>query len=90
MRGTVRAKQLDPTKSDLPNALAAPARRALAGAGIQRLKQLTAFSEDQVRQFHGLGPSALTQLHRAFDAKGLSFAKSKRENLHKCIKKRFI
>jgi hypothetical protein len=32
-------------KSDLPEKLAAPAQRALAGAGIQDLKQLSRFSE---------------------------------------------
>ena len=34
-------------KSDLPEQLAAPAQRALAGAGIQNLKQLTKFSETE-------------------------------------------
>jgi hypothetical protein len=55
-----------------PN-LSQPALRALAGAGIQRLEQLTGFSEVQIRQLHGIGPNALKQLHAALAAKGLIF-----------------
>ena len=61
---------------DLPQ-LAAPARRALASAGITRLAQLTKLSEDEVARWHGIGPNALAQLKRALKAKGLSFAKGK-------------
>jgi hypothetical protein len=57
--------------------LAAPALRALAAAGIQRLEQLTKLSEDQVGRLHGIGPNALTKLRRALQAKGLSFAERK-------------
>jgi DNA repair protein RadC len=64
--------------SDLPIELAAPARRALAGAGIQRLEQLTEISEAEIKELHGIGPNAITQLRRALEAKGLSFAKVKR------------
>ncbi|HSJ87083.1 MAG TPA: hypothetical protein VK909_07725 [Anaerolineales bacterium] len=62
--------------SDLPK-LAAPAQRALAGAGIQNLKQLSAFSEKQIKNLHGIGPNALKELQNALQAKGLSFAKEK-------------
>ena len=61
-------------QTDLPK-LAAPAQRALAAAGIKRLDQLTKFSEAEIKQLHGIGPNALDQLHRALNAKGLSFAK---------------
>ena len=64
--------------SDLPAELAQPARRALAGAGIQRLAQLATFSEAEVKQLHGIGPNALAQLRRALDARGMSFADQKR------------
>jgi len=60
--------------SDLPK-LSAPAQRALAGAGIQNLKQLTKFSEAEIKQLHGIGPNALKQLRSALKAKGLSFRK---------------
>jgi len=74
------AKQNDQAESDLPK-LAAPARRALAGAGIQRLEQLTRLSEEDLKQLHGIGPNALKQLHQALRAKGLSFAKEKRSDV---------
>lgn len=61
-------------ESDLPK-LAAPAQRALAAAGIQRLEQLTKFSEAEIKQLHGIGPNALDQLRSALIDKGLSFAK---------------
>ena len=62
--------------SDLPK-LSAPAQRALAGAGIQNLKQLSTFSEKQIKNLHGIGPNALKELQNALQAKGLSFAKEK-------------
>jgi hypothetical protein len=61
-------------QNDLPATLAQPAQRALMGAGIQRLKQLTAFSENEIKQLHGIGPNALKQLQQALAARGLSFA----------------
>jgi len=63
-------------KSDLPK-LAAPAQRALASADVQRLEQLTKFSEADVKQWHGIGPNALNQLRCALKARGLSFAGEK-------------
>jgi hypothetical protein len=74
----MKAKLPDPTQDGLPAALAAPARRVLAAAGIKRLEQLTAFNEEQLGRLNGIGPNALSQLHRALKAKGLSFAKSKK------------
>lgn len=65
--------------SDFPIGLAAPARRALTSAGIQRLEHLTKFSEDEVKQLHGIGPNALAQLRHALGAKGLSFADGKKK-----------
>ena len=65
--------QHNPQESDLPR-LAQPARRALANADIQRLEQLTSFSEADVRQWHGIGPNALDQLRRALAANKLSFS----------------
>ena len=59
--------------SGLPAELAQPARRALTNAGINRLEQLAEFSEDEVKQLHGIGPNAIAQLRRALSARGLSF-----------------
>jgi hypothetical protein len=64
--------------SDLPEKLGAPAERALAGAGIRRLRQLTRFSEAEIRQLHGIGPNALSKLRQALADKGLSFAERKK------------
>src|ERR1044072_980982 len=64
-------------KSDLPEQLAAAAQRALAAAGIQNLKQLSKFSETEIKQMHGIGPNALQQLRGAVDNRGLSFASEK-------------
>jgi DNA repair protein RadC len=62
---------------DLPQGLSQPAQRALAGAGIQSLKELAKFSRAEIKQLHGIGPKALAQLQHALDAKGLSFADMK-------------
>jgi hypothetical protein len=55
--------------------LAAPARRALANKGITSLEQLSMYSESEVLQLHGIGPSALPKLREALKAKQLSFRK---------------
>jgi DNA-directed RNA polymerase alpha subunit len=59
-------------ESDLPK-LASPAQRALAGAGITRLAQLTDMSETELSQLHGIGPNAIETLRLALEEKGLSF-----------------
>jgi hypothetical protein len=61
--------------SDLPPGLAAPARRALAGAGYTRLEQLTTVTEAELLKLHGMGPRAIEQLRRALAERQLSFAK---------------
>ncbi len=63
-----KRKHANQPESDLPDELAQPARRALAGAGYQHLEQLTKISED-----------AIKQLRQALSAQGLSFASGKRE-----------
>ena len=67
-------KQTGAMTNDFPK-LAAPAQRALAGAGIQNLKQLANHSEVEIRELHGIGPNALKELKKALVAKGLSFKK---------------
>jgi hypothetical protein len=71
-------QQNNQPESDLPLELAQPARRALAWAGIQRLEQLTQFSEAEVKKWHGIGPNALSQLRCALSARELSFADKER------------
>ena len=65
-------------KGDLPTNIGNPARNALANVGIQTLKQLTKFTETEIKQLHGVGPNALGKLHIALEAKGLSFAAEKK------------
>ena len=65
-------KTLNSEESDIPK-IGAPAQRALAAAGVKLLKDLTKFSEQEVRQLHGIGPNALGKLRQAMTEKGLSF-----------------
>ena len=59
---------------DLPK-LAAPARRALAGAGLSSLARLAKQREADVAALHGMGPNAMATLKTALKAKGLGFRK---------------
>jgi hypothetical protein len=70
----MKPEQHNQQQSDLPAGLAAPAQRALAGAGIRRLEQLSQMSEREIKQLHGIGPNAVRQLRGALQANGLSFA----------------
>jgi uncharacterized protein YdhG (YjbR/CyaY superfamily) len=54
----------------------APARRALENNGIKSLRQLSNFSEQDVLQFHGMGPSSIPKLKKALAAEGLGFRKN--------------
>lgn len=53
--------------------LGSPARRALENKGIKTLQQLSRFSEMQILELHGMGPSSIPKLRSALKAKGLSF-----------------
>jgi hypothetical protein len=64
--------------SALPGGLAAPARRALAAAGVRRLEDLTRFREAEILALHGMGPKAFEQLRTALGERGLAFAGSER------------
>ncbi|MBN8865659.1 MAG: RNA polymerase alpha subunit C-terminal domain-containing protein [Sphingobacteriales bacterium] len=57
--------------------LSAPARRALANAGIQTIRQLASFSEKEILALHGMGPSSLPHLQEAMKEAGLSFKNKK-------------
>ena len=53
--------------------LAAPARRALEKRGIRTLQELSRFSEDEILQLHGIGPSTIPKLKKALHENGLNF-----------------
>jgi hypothetical protein len=55
--------------------LAAPARRALEGAGIKTMKQLASRSEKEILSLHGMGPGSIPTLRKALSLNGLSFRK---------------
>lgn len=54
--------------------LSAPARRALANAGYERLEQLRDASAAELLELHGFGPKGIRVLHAALAARGWSFA----------------
>jgi predicted RecB family nuclease len=56
--------------------LAAPARRALEGAGLTTLAKLAARTESQVAALHGMGPNALARLRASLKKAGRAFRKS--------------
>ena len=66
----------DNPANDFPK-LAAPARRALAGAGYTRLEQLTQVSEAEIKALHGMGPNAIETLRAALKSRGWAFAPDK-------------
>ena len=53
--------------------IGAPAERALAGAGIQTLKQLVKYTEAEISGLHGMGPKAIGILKNSLKSKGLAF-----------------
>jgi predicted RecB family nuclease len=61
--------------ADFLAGLAAPARRALEGAGLTTLAKLARCRESEVAELHGMGPSALGQLRKALRQAGRGFAK---------------
>lgn len=76
---TRRTDPSKPSSSDasadaLPAGLSAPARRALAGAGIATLEDLASRTEADVLRLHGMGPKAMGALRQALADRGRSFA----------------
>jgi hypothetical protein len=63
-----------PIDTNLPAGLSNPARRALATIGITQLDQLTAHSEKDILNLHGMGPKGIRILREALTGRGLSFA----------------
>lgn len=59
---------------DFPKGMSQPALRALQGAGIKTLEDLTKFSEKEIAKLHGMGPTGLVKLNAALAERGLSYA----------------
>ena len=56
--------------------ISAPARRALEGAGITSLELLSNYSESEILNLHGMGPSSIPRLREALRKAGLNFKKT--------------
>ena len=67
------AAQDKPTSGFL-SLLSAPARSALAQAGISTLAELSQHSQAEILKLHGVGPKTLPVLRQALDEAGLAFA----------------
>jgi uncharacterized protein YdhG (YjbR/CyaY superfamily) len=65
---------------DLPN-IGAPATRALAQAGVNRLSDLASWTERDLLELHGVGPKAIKILTPVLAEHGLGFRSD--EGLHK-------
>ena len=65
------------TAKALPLKLSKPAHRAFANAGITTLKQLAKYSEKEISELHGVGPTAIVEIKQAFKENGLSFSNKK-------------
>ena len=59
--------------SEFLGKLSAPARRALENNGIKTLIELTNFSEKEILEFHGFGPSSIPILKKELANCGLVF-----------------
>lgn len=55
--------------------LSAPARRALENNSITTLAKLSKYREQEILQFHGMGPSSIPKLKAALEADGRGFRK---------------
>lgn len=60
-------------ESGLLNLVAAPARRALERAGIYTVQDLSQWTEAELLQLHGFGPSSLPKLREAMQAEGINW-----------------
>lgn len=59
--------------------LSAPARRALENNGIHSLEILASYSQKEILQFHGVGPSSIPKLQAALYEQGLNFKQELRD-----------
>ena len=59
--------------------LAAPARRALEGAGLTTLAKLARKTEEEVLELHGMGPNAMARLRKSLTEQGLTWASTSRK-----------
>ena len=58
------------SSTGLPATLAAPARRALEGAGYSSLEQLSRATEAELKRLHGVGPMAIRVIETPWPRSG--------------------
>jgi len=64
-------KYREKNQGEFPNKLSAPALRALLNAQIYTLKQLSEWTEKDLLELHGMGPSSIPLLKKTLKEKGL-------------------
>ena len=69
-------KEKKPTGGVL-SLVAAPARRALQGAGIESNSDFSKFTKEEILQLHGMGPKALDVIESEMKKGKVKFKKSK-------------
>ncbi len=70
-----RMKRINEKNYFIKGKISAPVQRALHNAGINTLKKLSAFTEDEILQLHGIGKTAIPIFNAALKEKGLMFKK---------------
>ncbi|AIY00437.1 hypothetical protein ART_0838 [Arthrobacter sp. PAMC 25486] len=60
--------------TDFPHSIGKPATRALVGAGITRVEELTTRSDTELLALHGVGPKAIRILGEELASRGRAFA----------------
>jgi len=64
------------SETGFPKGIAAPATRALIGAGYTELRQLAGVPAGELKRLHGMGPKALRLLQEALEQQGLSLGQA--------------
>jgi hypothetical protein len=66
-------KSVQPGRTPIPHGIGAPARRAMAHAGLETLEQAVQFGQRELSKLHGMGVRTMAQLQDAMDEHGLEF-----------------
>ncbi len=69
-----KTKNQQEKSNEFPKNLSAPALRALVNANVTTLKKLAKYTEAEILELHGVGPSSIPKLRTALQQQGLTFA----------------
>jgi DNA-directed RNA polymerase alpha subunit len=70
-----KCEQAQKPVDGLLSLISAPARRALERKNIYSVQELAAFTENEILELHGVGPTTIPKLKLALNEAGLSFRK---------------